>query len=115
MPSTTDFANSSITHNSGTHLIEIGWIVAGRLDDPDRQAFTRARHHLLTYVQQTFAEFTWRMPMVHREELVRLRFQYKDQPFGGRPYLAKISRRVPSSGGTSLSLAPISSANTAIG
>jgi predicted Zn-dependent protease len=71
MPSTTDFANSSITHNSGTHLIEIGWIVAGRLDDPDRQAFTRARHHLLTYVQQTFAEFTWRMPMVHREELVR--------------------------------------------
>jgi predicted Zn-dependent protease len=52
-----------------TQLIEIGWVVAGRLDEADRQAVEQARDGLQRYLQRTFPTFTWRLPMLHREEL----------------------------------------------
>jgi predicted Zn-dependent protease len=52
-------------------LIEIGWVVAGRLDDADQAAVDQAREDLLAYLQKTFAAFTWHMPVVEHAELVR--------------------------------------------
>jgi predicted Zn-dependent protease len=71
MPNPTEVVHSAVTENSATPLIEIGWIIAGRLDDAEREALYQARDHLLAYLQKTFAGFIWRMPVVHREELVR--------------------------------------------
>ena len=71
MPNSMESVNSAVAENSATPLIEIGWSIAGRLDDADREAFHRARDHLLAYLQKTFAGFIWRMPVVRREELVR--------------------------------------------
>lgn len=52
-------------------LIEIGWIVAGKLDDVDSEAVDQAHKELLHYLQKTFSDFTWRMPLIRRKELVR--------------------------------------------
>jgi predicted Zn-dependent protease len=52
-------------------LIEIGWVIVGRLDDTEREAVSLARDHLQTYLQQAFPDFTWRMPLLQREKLLR--------------------------------------------
>jgi predicted Zn-dependent protease len=51
--------------------IEIGWIVAGRLDAADIEAVRRARDDLTRLLQQQFPEFDWQMPLVEREEMVQ--------------------------------------------
>jgi predicted Zn-dependent protease len=53
------------------YLIEIGWIVAGKLDDADLQAVEQAREYLQGYLQHTFSTFAWRLPLLYREELVQ--------------------------------------------
>jgi predicted Zn-dependent protease len=55
--------------SSAPALIEIGWVIVGKLEDPDRHAVLQARERLQDYLEQTFPEFTWRMPVVQREEL----------------------------------------------
>lgn len=52
-------------------LIEIGWIVAGRLEEPDRKAVNQARAEATRWFEETFPEFEWRIPLVERDELVR--------------------------------------------
>lgn len=54
-----------------TYLIEIGWIVVGRLDDVDFQAVEEARNNLWEYLQHTFPDFTWSLPLQQREDLVQ--------------------------------------------
>ena len=71
MSNPTEVVKNAVAENSGPPLIEIGWIIAGRLDDADREAFYQAQDHLLAYLKKTFAGFIWRMPVVHRDELVR--------------------------------------------
>lgn len=51
-------------------LVEIGWVVAGRLDKADLRAVKRARALLLDDLRAWFPGFGWRMPVVRRRELV---------------------------------------------
>jgi predicted Zn-dependent protease len=54
-----------------TFLIELGWVIVGRLDDTDQEAVSKARDGLQSYLQRTFPALTWRLPIVQREELAR--------------------------------------------
>lgn len=53
--------------------IEVGWIIAGRLDDADYEAVRRARAQILDEMNRAFSEFSWRMPLIRRPELVSSR------------------------------------------
>jgi len=54
--------------HDGSPLIEVGWVIVGRIDATDREAVFKARDRLLADLCQIFATFTWRMPIVEREE-----------------------------------------------
>lgn len=58
---------STITERS---TIEIGWVIAGQLDDADYEAVRRARAEMLDELNREFSEFSWRMPVVRRPEMV---------------------------------------------
>lgn len=49
--------------------VELGWVIVGRLDAPDRAATRDARRRLLALMRDQFPEFTWRMPLVERTDL----------------------------------------------
>lgn len=48
--------------------LDVGWVLAGRLDDADRRAAARARARMRTYLRKTFPQFDWRFPTVARRE-----------------------------------------------
>lgn len=50
--------------------IEIGWVIAGQLEEADYEAVKSARAQLLDVLNQWFSEFSWRMPLVRRPEMV---------------------------------------------
>lgn len=50
-------------------LVEIGWLVAGAIDNTDWQATRKARDGLVAQLQATLPQFTWQMPIVRRDEL----------------------------------------------
>ncbi|MEE4144202.1 MAG: hypothetical protein V2I26_05320, partial [Halieaceae bacterium] len=50
-------------------LVEIGWLVAGKLDEVDLRATGHARQAVREELARTFPQFQWRMPLVHWEEL----------------------------------------------
>lgn len=50
-------------------LIEIGWIIAGKLDEPDRQATLKAREESREWLRDAFQELEWKMPLIEREEV----------------------------------------------
>ncbi len=50
--------------------IEIGWVIAGQLEDADYDAVKSARAQLLDVLNQWFSEFSWRMPVVRRPEMI---------------------------------------------
>lgn len=50
-------------------LVEIGWLVAGRLDAADWQATQQAQQSVIAVLESTFPQFRWRMPIVRRDEL----------------------------------------------
>ncbi len=52
-------------------LIEIGWMIAGRMDREDLQAIFDARIQALAFLKEIFPQFEWRIPVVQRKELVR--------------------------------------------
>lgn len=52
-----------------TPLIEVGWLVAGRLDDVDLKATDQARERMLKEMRRSFPRFEWQMPMVRREDV----------------------------------------------
>lgn len=56
--------------NSGREIVEIGWVVAGRMDNTDLQAAHRTRKQLLDYLRGVFPEFDWRLPTATRKEFV---------------------------------------------
>jgi predicted Zn-dependent protease len=56
--------------SSPVPLIEIGWIVAGGLDEIDRQAIENAREETLNYLREKLPSFSWRIPMLRRKQLV---------------------------------------------
>ena len=63
--------SDEVSQTSGSvPLIEIGWIVAGRLDEIDRQAIETAREETLNYLHEKLPLFLWRMPLLRRKELV---------------------------------------------
>lgn len=47
--------------------IELGWILLGRFDPPDREAVLAARERMLDSLAETFPAFEWRMPLVERD------------------------------------------------
>ncbi|WP_237227416.1 hypothetical protein [Rubinisphaera sp. JC750] len=49
--------------------IEIGFVLAGRLDDIDRNAVQEAIRELETRLAQSFPEFRWQLNVVRREEM----------------------------------------------
>ncbi|MDH3602622.1 MAG: hypothetical protein OEU26_23660, partial [Candidatus Tectomicrobia bacterium] len=66
-PSTFDRCEE-MTHPDRAQLIEVGWVIVGRIDATDQAAVYQARDALLTSLGQIFAGFTWRMPIIQREE-----------------------------------------------
>ena len=63
--------SDEVSQTSGSvPLIEIGWIVAGGLDEIDRQAIETAREETLNYLREKLPLFLWRMPMLRRKEMV---------------------------------------------
>lgn len=54
---------------SPTAIVDVGWVIAGRLDAPDLEAVHETRQQVLDLLQRHFPEYRWRMPIVHREEL----------------------------------------------
>ena len=56
--------------NDERSRIEIGWVIAGQLDEADYQAVKEAHDQLTTVLSDWFPEFSWHMPMVRRPELV---------------------------------------------
>ncbi|MCA9154766.1 MAG: hypothetical protein KDA38_08260 [Planctomycetales bacterium] len=55
--------------HSSLPLIEVGWIVAGRMDAVDREAIELARREVLELLQHHLPFFDWRMPAEEQEEL----------------------------------------------
>ena len=55
---------------TNSSLLEIGWIVAGKLEDIDLRAARNARDAVLAFFRETFPGTQFRMPMIHRDELV---------------------------------------------
>lgn len=51
-------------------LIEIGWIIAGKLDQLDRDASEQARSSVLAFFETHFPMIDFSMPVIYREELV---------------------------------------------
>lgn len=51
--------------------IELGWILAGRLDPVDREATELARSRMLSQMEADFPGFDWQMPRVIRPEAAR--------------------------------------------
>lgn len=47
--------------------IELGWVIVGRLDPPDREAVAIARERALATLSETFPDFRWLMPVLERE------------------------------------------------
>ena len=55
-------------HPRRKQLIEIGWIIVGRMDPTDREALSQAKAEFIASLGRLFAEFTWRLPIIQREE-----------------------------------------------
>lgn len=66
-----------VTYDSRPQLIEVGWIIVGRIDETDRAAIHQARDNLTNALGQIFSGFTWRMPIIQREEW---RQSYRAEP-----------------------------------
>lgn len=63
-------AHTGNLDNSILPVIEVGWIVAGRLDNVDRVAVEQARDAVLEFMRQRLPAFDWRMPLLRRDKLV---------------------------------------------
>jgi len=53
-------------HVESTNLIVVGWVIVDRLGKVETRALSNARDHMLARLEQTFAQFSWRMPVVQR-------------------------------------------------
>lgn len=50
-------------------LVEIGWVVAGRLERIDQMAVQEARSRMWSFLREHFPQFEWQMPLIHRKEV----------------------------------------------
>lgn len=66
-PTATAETATAATPRRRRQLIEIGWVLVGRLDPPDRQAVKGARRRLRDTLSRLFPAFEWRLPVVERE------------------------------------------------
>lgn len=48
-------------------LLEVGWVLSGRFDPPDREAVDAARRRVLETLTASFPAFAWRLPQASRE------------------------------------------------
>ena len=48
--------------------IEVGWVLAGPMENTDLQALRKAHHTTLRWLQEMFPTFRWQMPIVQRRE-----------------------------------------------
>lgn len=55
---------------TGKPVIEVGWIIAGKLDDLDRNATESARELVLSFFAERFPTVEFEMPIIYREEMV---------------------------------------------
>jgi len=62
--------SNSAASESVRSPIDVGWIVAGKLDAPDRDAVEEARANSLVWLNDCFPEFEWRMPLEVRDEVL---------------------------------------------
>ena len=63
----TDPGGSSGGPSRTKPLIEMGWLVVGRLETPDREAVEVARAQMVEELSAAFPQFSWRMPLLERE------------------------------------------------
>lgn len=56
---------------TGAPLIEVGWLVLGRLDPVDREAVNRARGQMRDALVRAFPAYDWQMPIVERRDLAQ--------------------------------------------
>lgn len=63
-------ANGTDGDTDEKRLIEIGWIVAGKLDQLDRDASEQARSSAVAFFEKHFPLIEFSMPVIYREELV---------------------------------------------
>ncbi|MAT16440.1 MAG: hypothetical protein CMJ46_14350 [Planctomyces sp.] len=56
--------------DSAREIVEIGWVIVGRMGEPDLQAALRTRDQLSAYLQRVFPEFDWRLTLVTNEEFI---------------------------------------------
>ena len=52
-------------------LIELGWLIVGRLDPVDREAVEAARQRMRVSLEAQFPEFRWELPRVERRDLAQ--------------------------------------------
>ncbi len=67
--SVSDLAPTCPEPTSQRPTIELGWIIAGRLEDLDREAVIAARDSVLELLERACPEFRWEMPILRRDEL----------------------------------------------
>jgi hypothetical protein len=60
-------------------LIEIGWLVVGRLDAVDRDAVEEARRRTRQVLERQFPGFRWEMPRVERRDVGQ---EVREEPVG---------------------------------
>lgn len=51
-------------------VLDVGWIVAGRLDEIDRRATEEAHNRVMQFFREQFPELDFEMPVIYREEMV---------------------------------------------
>ncbi|MBI5447015.1 MAG: hypothetical protein HY900_38090 [Deltaproteobacteria bacterium] len=50
--------------SNAARLVEVGWVIAGSLEQAHREALAQARARVLELVRRSFPAFEWRMPVV---------------------------------------------------
>ena len=70
MNAETNTDETSATVQEPAPVIEVGWIIAGRLEDVDLSAVEQARDASVEFMRERLPEFVWRMPLLQRNELV---------------------------------------------
>ncbi|MCA9115386.1 MAG: hypothetical protein KDA79_09885 [Planctomycetaceae bacterium] len=61
-------SDSETVAGTGRQIVEIGWVLVGRMEDADLQAALRTREQILSRLNRVFPEFEWRLPLTMHEE-----------------------------------------------
>jgi predicted Zn-dependent protease len=62
--------SASLETESDKPIIELGWVLAGHMQQADLEATRKAKDRLKMILEETFTDFDWRMPLVMRREMI---------------------------------------------